>query len=276
MDVALGIAVRDLGKFNVLGVLVDAVDREAATQRVIQAARSGEPYQVTALAVHGVMTGNRDFNHRSRLNRFDLAVPDGQPVRWALNLLHSARLSSPVRGTDLTIAVLAAAERDQLPVFFYGSTRETLDRVIGRVADMFPQLHVAGTMPSAFRAVGRDTQAMIAEEIRGSGAQIVFVGLGCPRQETFVSQMSHAVGVPMLAVGAAFDYLAGALLAPPSVVGRFGLEWAWRLMLEPRRLWRRYVMLNPAYLGLLALQAAHLYRPVAVTGGSSRLDRLDA
>ncbi len=267
---------RGLGKCNVLGVLVDAVDREAATERVIQAARSGEPYQVTALAVHGVMTGSRSMSHRSRLNGFDLAVPDGQPVRWALNLLHHARLRSPVRGTDLTIAVLAAAEREQLPVFFYGSTRETLDRVIRRIADMFPQLHVTGTMPSAFRAVDEGTQAMIADEIRGSGARVVFVGLGCPRQETFVSTMSQRVGAPMLAVGAAFDYLAGTLREPPRLARRWGLEWAWRLVLEPRRLWRRYVLLNPAFLALLALQASRIYRPEAVTDAAVRIERLDA
>lgn len=266
----------DLGKCNVLGVLVDAVDREAATERVIQAARSGEPYQVTALAVHGVMTGSRSMSHRSRLNRFDLAVPDGQPVRWALNLRHHARLRSPVRGTDLTIAVLEAAEREALPVFFYGSRRETLERAIRRVEKLFPRLRVAGTMPSAFRAIDEDGQAIVADEIRGSGARIVFVGLGCPRQETFVSLMSQRVGVPMLAVGAAFDYLAGTLPEPPRLARRWGLEWVWRLVLEPRRLWRRYVLLNPAFLVLLALQASRIYRPEPVTDADVRVDRFDA
>jgi N-acetylglucosaminyldiphosphoundecaprenol N-acetyl-beta-D-mannosaminyltransferase len=267
---------KDLGKRDVLGVLVDAVDREAAVARVIRAARRFEPYQVTALAVHGVMTGTRNETYRKRLNGFDLVVPDGQPVRWALNLLHGTRLKSPVRGTDLVVGLLAAAEREALPVFFYGSKPETLERVVERVEDRFPRPRVAGVMPSAFRAVDEQDQAEIADKVRGSGAAIVFVGLGCPRQETFVSAMSRGVGVPLIAVGAAFDYLAGTLREPPRLIGRWGLEWAWRLLLEPRRLWRRYVLLNPAYLGLLTLQAVGIYRPACVTGTAGRVDQLDA
>jgi N-acetylglucosaminyldiphosphoundecaprenol N-acetyl-beta-D-mannosaminyltransferase len=88
--------------------------------------------------------------------------------------------------------------------------------------------------------------------------------------------MSQGVGVPLIAVGAAFDYLAGTLREPPRLIGRWGLEWAWRLLLEPRRLWRRYVLLNPAYLGLLTLQAVGIYRPACVTGTADRVDQLDA
>jgi N-acetylglucosaminyldiphosphoundecaprenol N-acetyl-beta-D-mannosaminyltransferase len=267
---------KDLGKRNVLGVLIDAVDHEASVGKVIRSARRFEPYQVTALAVHGVMTGTRNKTYRRRLNSFDLVVPDGQPVRWALNLLHGTRLKASVRGTDLVLGVLAAAEREELPVFFYGSKPETLDRVVEHVEDRFPALRVAGVMPSAFRAVDEGDQAKIAHRIRGSGAGIVFVGLGCPRQEIFVSAMSQRVGVPLLAVGAAFDYLAGTLRKPPRLIGRWGLEWAWRLFLEPRRLWRRYVLLNPAYLGLLTLQAVGIYRPTCATGIAGRVNQLDA
>jgi len=267
---------KDLGKRNVLGVFVDTVDREAAIGKVIRAARRREALQVTALAVHGVMVGNRDMQHRSRLNRFDLVLPDGQPVRWALNVLHGTKLKTPVRGTDLTTGVLAAAEREGLSVLFYGSTRETLDRLVPRVEHLFPDLQVVGAMPSLFRAVDDKTQGTIADELRDSGAKIVFVGLGCPRQETFVHAMSDRAGVPMIAVGAAFDYLAGTLREPPRSVRRWGLEWAWRLFLEPRRLWRRYVLLNPAYLGLLTLQALHIYRPATPTSGAVDIGRLDA
>ena len=267
---------KDLGKRNVLGVLVDSVDLEAAVDRVMKAARRRQPYGVTALAVHGVMNGARDLGYRRRVNDLGLVVPDGQPVRWALNLLHRTALASSVRGTDLTVRVLGEAEREGLPVFLYGSRRETLERVRAQVVASFPELRVAGIRPSAFEAVDEESQDLIAEEIRDSGAAIVFVGLGCPRQEIFVSAMSERVGTPMLAVGAAFDYLGGTLREPPRLLRRFGLEWAWRLALEPRRLWRRYVLLNPAYLGLLALQAVGLHRPAPLTGASSRIRQLDA
>jgi N-acetylglucosaminyldiphosphoundecaprenol N-acetyl-beta-D-mannosaminyltransferase len=267
---------RDGGKHNVLGVLVDAVDLDAAVARITKAALRREPYQVAALAVHGVMTGNRSQPYRERLNAFDLVVPDGQPVRWALNVLHASRLESSVRGTDLTLGVLRSAEEEGLPVFFYGSTSDVLKRVSENVSRLFPTLRVAGTTPSLFGPADQEIQGAIAETIRVSDARIVFVGLGCPRQETFVSALAPKVGVPMIAVGAAFDYLAGTLRQPPQVLRRFGLEWAWRLLLEPRRLWKRYLVLNPTYLGLLALQAGRLYHPAAPSGPAGELARVDA
>jgi N-acetylglucosaminyldiphosphoundecaprenol N-acetyl-beta-D-mannosaminyltransferase len=253
----------DRGKKNVVGVLVDVVDYDAAGERIVAAARSGTPFACTALAVHGVMTGAGSREQRHRLNNFDLVVPDGQPVRWALNLLYRAGLSNQVRGTTLTLDVLRRAEAEGLPVFFYGSTQPVLDAIVGRVQGDFASLRIAGAEPSKFRAVDAAEGAEIAKRINGSGARIVFVGLGCPRQEMFVSDLRGLVDGPMLAVGAAFDYLAGTLREPPDRMRRMGLEWLWRLYLEPRRLWRRYVLLNPAYLALIAGQAIGVWRPRA-------------
>lgn len=253
----------DKGKMNVVGVLVDAVDYDAATARVIEAARNRAPYAAAALAVHGVMTGALNRLQRRRLNNLDLVVPDGQPVRWAMNLLYHADLSTQVRGTTLTLKILETAQADRLPVFFYGSNRRVLSKVEEEVQRRFPNLTIAGVEPSKFRAVEQSEQDEIAERIRTSGARVVFVGLGCPRQETFVSSMRESLSLPMVAVGAAFDYLAGTLPEPPERLRRLGLEWAWRLALEPRRLWRRYMLLNPAYLTLLAAQATGVWRPRA-------------
>ena len=126
-------ALIDRGKRNVLGVLVDVVDYEGAVQRIITAAHEATPYAVSALAVHGVMTGVSDEPHRYRLNHLDLVTPDGQPVRWALNLLHGTDLSEPVSGPDLAPRLCEAAAEAGLPVYFYGSDRETLDRLIDRM-----------------------------------------------------------------------------------------------------------------------------------------------
>src|SRR5437868_12616321 len=117
----------DRGKHNLLGILVDTVDYEAAVDRVLDAAREHRGAAISALAVHGVMTGVLDAVHRYRLNRFDLIVPDGQPVRWALNVLHSAGLRDRVYGPDLTLKVCERAAQKALPVFFYGSTRPILE-----------------------------------------------------------------------------------------------------------------------------------------------------
>ncbi|MEU8180478.1 WecB/TagA/CpsF family glycosyltransferase [Micromonospora sp. NPDC049044] len=247
-------------KRNVLGVLVDATDYATATDAVVTAAHERRPLALTALAVHGVMTGVLDPAHNARLNSFDVVTPDGQPVRWALNLLHHAGLSDRVYGPTLTLHVLARFADEGLPVYLYGSTEETLARLIPALERMFPALKIAGVEPSKFRAVQPGEDAEIADRIRSSGARLVLVGLGCPRQEVFAYAMRPLLDMPLMAVGAAFDYHAGLLRQPPRWMQRAGLEWFWRLGLEPKRLWRRYVILNPAYLSRLLAQKVGLWK----------------
>ncbi|OBF32957.1 UDP-N-acetyl-D-mannosaminuronic acid transferase [Mycobacterium sp. ACS1612] len=241
--------------------MIDVVDYEAAVSRVVAAARDRRPFALTALAVHGVMTGVQDRAHAARLNSFDLATPDGQPVRWALNLLHRARLNDRVYGPTLTQLVLDRCSAEGLPVYLYGSTEATLERLEAALTEQLPTLKVVGSEPSKFRLARLGEPEEIAKRIRDTGARLVLVGLGCPRQEQFVYAMRPLVDAPLLAVGAAFDYHAGTLRRPPPLMQQYGLEWLWRLALEPRRLWRRYVLLNPAYLARLGAQLVHLRRP---------------
>lgn len=250
------------GKRNVLGVLVDTVDYQAATEQVVTAAHERRALALTALAVHGVMTGVLDRAHNARLNAFDLVTPDGQPVRWALNLLHGARLTDRVYGPTLTLRVLARCAEEGLPVYLYGSTDETLFRLVPALERMFPALKLAGVEASKFRPVRPGEDIEIADRIRSSGARLVLVGLGCPRQEVFAYAMRPLLDMPLMAVGAAFDYHAGLLRKPPPWMQRAGLEWLWRLGLEPRRLWRRYLLLNPAYVARLAAQKTRLWKAV--------------
>lgn len=207
------------------------------------------------------MTGVADAGQRYRLNHFDLAAPDGQPVRWALNLLYGAGLKEQVRGTNLTLRLLRQAAAEGLPVYFYGSRPEVVATLAARVKSQIPELVVAGCEPSKFRPMTLSECRQLARRIMDSDARLVFVGLGCPRQEVFCYELRNFVSVPLVAVGAAFDYLAGRLPAPPTFASRLGLEWLWRLAHEPKRLWRRYVLLNPTYLGLLFVQMLRLWRP---------------
>jgi N-acetylglucosaminyldiphosphoundecaprenol N-acetyl-beta-D-mannosaminyltransferase len=124
----------------------------------------------------------------------------------------------------------------------------------------YPTLQVAGCEPSKFRGAAPGEAEEIAGRITASGARILLVGLGCPRQERFVYAMRPLLLMPVLAVGAAFAYHAGDLRIPPLWMQRHALEWAWRLAHEPRRLWRRYVVTNPAFLALLGAQKAHMWR----------------
>ena len=249
------------GKRNVLGVLVDAVDYEGAVDRIISAAEDGRGYSVSALAVHGVMTGVLDAEQRYRLNHLDMATPDGQPVRWALNLLHRPGLRDRVYGPHLMLRLCRAAAGTSLPIYLYGSSREVLARLEPALRSRVPGLEIAGAEPSKFRRTTVEEKREIVDRIRRSGARMVFVGLGCPRQETFAYEYRDALEMPVIAVGAAFDFHAGLLPEAPQAMQRAGLQWVHRLIQEPGRLWKRYLTLNPAYLGLLGLQAVGLWRP---------------
>lgn len=250
----------DRGRHNILGVMVDAVDYQAAVSRIIAAALAGRPAAATALAVHGVMTGVLDREHRYRLNHLDMIVPDGQPVRWALNLLHQARLADRVYGPTLMLEVCRAAAAQGLPVYLYGSRPEVVVRLSENLRLQFPGLAIAGVSPSSFRRLNVSQADEVANVVRRSGARICFVGLGCPRQEVWAYEFAPRLQMPVVAVGAAFDFHAGLLAQAPPLLGRLGLEWLYRLAHEPRRLWRRYLLLNPAYLGLLVLQLLRLRR----------------
>lgn len=266
--------VRDLGKRNVVGVLIDALDYDAATNRIINAAKEGRGFAVTALAVHGVMTGVGDKEHRHRLNDFDIVTPDGQPVRWALNLLHRTHLEERVYGPSLSLRVYEQAAGEGLPVYFYGSRQEVLDGLRKRLPERFPGLEIAGAEPSKFRRTSTEEKGEIVRRIRESGAKIVMVGLGCPRQEVFTYEYHESLGMPVVAVGAAFDYHAGMVDEPPEWIQRYGFQWLYRLLQQPTRLWRRYLLLNPAYMALVALQALRVWRPNPNLGEAPKYELL--
>ncbi len=248
----------DHGKQNVLGVGIDAVDYDAAVERIIAAARAKEGFAVSALAVHGVMTGALDSEHRHRLNNLDLVVPDGQPVRWAVRWLYGVDLPDRVYGPELTLRVCRRAADEGMPIYLYGSQKGVLRQFASNLQRQYPGLKIAGSQPSRFRQVSAEEQAAIAEEIVSSGASIVLVGLGCPRQETWVFENRDLIPMPSMAVGAAFDFHAGTVSQAPEWLQRRGLEWLYRFVQEPRRLWRRYMYLNPLFLLLVALQVARL------------------
>jgi len=232
---------------NVLGVKVSRVDYASAVAAIIHAAKQRRSFGVSALAVHGVMEAYRDRAFSEALNRLDLITPDGQPVRWALNLLGARELKDRVYGPTLMLRICERAAAEGLPIFLYGSTQTVLDRLSQNLKTRFPRLVIAGTKADRFRDA---SQAEDDEDIRmiaESGASIVMVGRGCPRQEKWVAAHLGKIHAPMLAVGAAFDFHAGTLPQAPQILQVYGLEWLFRLVHEPSRLWRRYLILNPLF-----------------------------
>lgn len=247
-----------LEKRPVLGIQIAVTDYDRATERIISSAQARTPLGVTALAVHGVMTGVLDPTQRFRLNSLDMCVPDGQPVRWALNRLRGCKLSDRVYGPELMLRICARAEKEKLPIYLYGSTREVLAKLGDNLRARYPSLQIAGTSPSRFRKISSQEKVEVVREIRDSGAAIVFCGLGCPRQEVWTYEYRDAVGFPIVAVGAAFEFFAGTARQAPPLLQRYGMEWAFRLWSEPRRLWKRYLLLNPLYIALLVAEVLRL------------------
>ena len=248
----------DQGKKNVLGILVNAVNYEAAVSKIIEAARARKPMSVSALAVHGVMTGVLDSTHRYRLNHIDLILPDGQPVRWALNWLYDTGLPDRVCGPVAMLEICERAAEEGLSIYLYGSKTSVLDALSKNLCQRFPKLIIAGMQPSKFKQTSPEEKQKIVQEIRNSGAAITFVGLGCPRQEVWAYEYRDDLSMPLIAVGAAYDFHSGNLAKSPDFLGKLGLEWLFRLIMEPGRLWQRYVLLNPLYIWLFLLQALKL------------------
>ncbi|MGD0104051.1 MAG: WecB/TagA/CpsF family glycosyltransferase [Rhodopila sp.] len=245
---------------NIIGVGVSAMDYDGACQEIIAAAIARQPLTVTALAVHGVMTGALNMGHRRRLNTLDMVLPDGQPVRWALNLLFGSGLKDRVYGPNLMLHVCERAQKMGLSVGFYGNKSDVLDDLCSNLRVRYPDLHIATAMPSLFSRVPLSVQSAITGEIAASGADILFVGLGCPRQEVWLYENRPLLSMPTIAVGAAFDFHANRLAQAPRWMQDRGLEWLFRMVREPRRLWRRYIFLNPMFVSLLALQYVGLRR----------------
>ena len=245
-------------KKNVLGVMVDEIDYEGAIEYVMRAAKEHKAKSISALAVHGVVAAVLDKEHLYRLNNLDVVLPDGQPLLWALNLLYRSPLSSRCYGPTLTLALCARAEQEGLPVFFYGSTRPMLDDMRRNLLQKFPRLIIAGMEPSRFRRLNAREKAEVVDRIRSSGATMLFVGLGCPKQEIFVYEFRDLLPMPALAVGAAFPMISGEVRQAPLWIRNMGMEFLFRFCTEPRRVWRRHVFHNPVYAALLALQLLRL------------------
>jgi N-acetylglucosaminyldiphosphoundecaprenol N-acetyl-beta-D-mannosaminyltransferase len=224
------------------------VDYEKASDIIIENAKANKSFGVSALAVHGLMTSLSDKKLTAVINKIDLIVPDGQPVRWALNSFYKLGMKDRVYGPELTLHVLKKANVDGLKVFLYGSTRSTLSAFEDFIRNNYPQVIICGVHEDRFREATDDEDLDDIKKINSSGTHIVLVGRGCPRQEFWVANHKGSINAVMMAVGAAFDFHAGVLDQAPKWMQASGLEWLYRLVKEPRRLWKRYFVTNSSFI----------------------------
>jgi N-acetylglucosaminyldiphosphoundecaprenol N-acetyl-beta-D-mannosaminyltransferase len=232
---------------------VDATGYRDATQQVLRWAKAGESRAVAVATVNNVMEAYDDPSYLRVMNSADLVTPDGMPLVWGLRRL-GVGSATRVYGPDLTPLVLAAAADAGVQVGFYGSSHEVLSALLDRVRADHPSLEVVYAVSPPFGDLPPDEDAAVVDAINGAGCRILFVGLGCPRQERWIVEHRGRVEAVMLGVGAAFDFLAGTKRQAPSMLQRAGLEWLFRLGTEPRRLWRRYLRHNPRFVVLFGRQ----------------------
>jgi exopolysaccharide biosynthesis WecB/TagA/CpsF family protein len=235
-------------KYDLFGVRVAATDYSEVVNIVSQAANEGVPGVVSLHAVHAIVESIRDPELLAKVNRFDAVLPDGQPVRWALNNLYGLGMRDRVYGPELMLRLCARAADDAIPVFLYGSSPDVIEQLQEKLLIGFPQLKIAGAESPPFRDLTPEEDDAVVRRINESGAGILFVGLGCPKQDHFAADHAARIRPVQVCVGAAFDFHAGAKSMAPPWMQRHGLEWVYRLSREPRRLWRRYLQTNCIFL----------------------------
>jgi N-acetylglucosaminyldiphosphoundecaprenol N-acetyl-beta-D-mannosaminyltransferase len=226
------------------------VDYHSASDIIIEQASIHQSFGVSALAVHGLIESYNEPNLQDSVSKINLIVPDGQPVIWALNAFFNAGLKDRVYGPTLVLHVLEKANASNLKIFLYGSRTETLMKLTAFIKEHYPKITVCGFHPDRFREATPAEDLEDIRKINESGAHIVLVGRGCPRQEKWVGNHVGKINAVMMAVGAAFDFHAGTLKQAPRWMQNSGLEWLFRLTQEPNRLWKRYLLTNTQFIFL--------------------------
>jgi N-acetylglucosaminyldiphosphoundecaprenol N-acetyl-beta-D-mannosaminyltransferase len=237
---------------SILGTRIDVVDYDQAVRRIVEWGHQHYARFVCAANVHVVMEGYDDAEYREMINQADMVTSDGMPLVWMLRA--QGHRASRVYGPDLMRLLLETCEREGLSIGLFGGSPRVLDQLLCAIQKQHPNLSVAYACAPPFRELTPAEDARIVQDIEDAGVQILFVGLGCPKQERWIRKHRDLLHLPMLGVGAAFDFIAGTKRHAPAWLQGIGLEWLFRLLIEPRRLWRRYAVHNPRFVVFAALQ----------------------
>jgi N-acetylglucosaminyldiphosphoundecaprenol N-acetyl-beta-D-mannosaminyltransferase len=240
-------------RFFVLGTAINSLTWKAAIETISAWAEKRESRYICICNVHSVVTAKRDFEFQMILNNADMATADGAPIAWVISHIQKMR-QERINGPDLMWRYLAKAEQLQQRPFFYGGSEETLQKLVQAITDNFPRLQIAGAYSPPYQRISDEEDQTNVEMINRSGAHIVFVGLGCPKQERWMAAHCGQIQAVMIGVGAAFDYHAGTIQRAPVSWQRNGFEWLYRLLMEPRRLLKRYAVTNTFFLIEIAKQ----------------------
>jgi len=241
-------------KYDLFGVQVSATNYDEVVEQVVRSARQQIPAIVSLQAAHAVVVASGNPSLRQKVNTFQIIGPDGQPVRWALNWLYKAGLRERVYGPELMLRLCRRAAEKGVSIYLYGSEPPVLEALQRNLKQKFPDLVIAGAEAPPFRPLTKEEDEETVQRINASGAGIVFIGLGAPKQDVFAYEHRDRINGVQVCVGAAFDFHAGNKRTAPSWMQKRGLEWLFRLSQEPRRLWRRYLVTNTLFVQKLISQ----------------------
>jgi len=236
---------------SILGVNLTVTSYAELVEKCKAWARTGESRAIAFVGMHNIMEAHDRPGFRETLHTADIRAIDGMPIVWLLRA-QGYRGASRVYGPDATLALLDGAQESGIPVGFYGGDETTLAMLVAEVRRRFPDLRVVYQLSPPFRKLSAEEDEAVVKQMAESGMRFLFVGLGCPKQEEWVIGHRGRVPAVMFAVGAAFDFIAGTKPQAPRWMMRSGLEWAFRLATEPRRLAGRYLKNIPRFLYLLA------------------------
>jgi len=234
--------------FRCCGVSIDAVPFDQAVNDVLLARSLATGRSVHLCNAFTLSIAQRDKGFAALLNRGDLNLPDGKPVFWAGRRAGVATMDDRVYGPDLMAAVIDRGRTIELRHYLYGSTQEVLDHLQEALHRSYPGVSIVGAEASLFRPLRDHEEQELVERVGRLKPDVVWVGLGTPLQDQFVDEFRDRLPATLVAVGAAFDFLAGTKPSAPRWMKRSGLEWLYRLVHEPRRLWRRYLIGNLVFL----------------------------
>ena len=237
----------------IVGMRIDATNYIDATNQIVTWAKHKVGKRVCAANVHMAMETYDNPKFAEIVNQADLVTPDGMPLVWGLRAL-GIKNANRVCGPYLTLSVCEAAAQEKLPIALYGGTEQSLVDFTNFLVEKYPGIKIACRISPPFRALTPDEDTAYTAQIVASGAQILFVGIGCPRQEIWMAEHQDRISAVMLGVGAAFNFHSGHVKHAPQWMQIVGLEWLFRLIMEPRRLWKRYFRQNPRFIFLFLKQ----------------------
>lgn len=234
---------------QLIGTSITALDFDAQIDLIIQWAQGRVSKSVCVANVHMLVEAHRNSAFAKVMERADLVTPDGMPLVWMLRMFGNAK-QNRVAGLDIMLSLCDRAVEEDLSIFLLGSEPDILERMKMRFKLEFPNLRIVGAESLPFRPLTDAENEAIAQMVNRSGASLVFVSLGCPKQEIWISKQRGKIHAVMLGLGGVFPVYAGLKKRAPRIIREAGFEWFYRLIQEPRRLWRRYADTIPIFLWL--------------------------